>query len=195
MAYFVRNNHIEKERLQTYLPKTRILIYRKLAFLIAKNSHCYLPFTQVVEYLGRYTHKVAIGNHRILNINDDGVTFRWRDYRDNKEKIMTLSKPKFLRRFTQHILPKRFVRIRHYGLLSSSKRPLLRALQQSFGITPVIREKKNWKQISTEHLGYNPDLCPHCGKGTMHTIELLLPGRPPPAAFRTIQKLANITAS
>ncbi len=138
---------------------------------------------QVVEYLGRYTHKVAIGNHRILNINDEGVTFRWRDYRDNKEKVMTLEGAEFLRRFCVHILPKRFVRIRHYGLLSSSKRPLLRALQQSFGIKPVVREKKNWKQIAAEHLGYNPDLCPHCGKGSMLMIEILLPGRPPPAAL------------
>jgi len=151
---------------------------------------------QVVEYLGRYTHKVAIGNHRILNINDEDVTFRWRDYRDNKEKIMTLSGPEFLRRFSQHILPKRFVRIRHYGLLSTSKRPLLRQLQQSFGITPPVREKKNWKQISAEHLGYNPDQCPHCGKGTMRTIERLLPGRPPPADFISKQKSRiKITAS
>jgi hypothetical protein len=137
---------------------------------------------QVVEYLGRYTHKVAIGNHRILKIDKDGVTFRWRDYHDNnKEKIMTLQGAEFLRRFCQHILPKGFVRIRHYGLLSTTKRPLLRQLQKAFGIqVPAIKEKKNWKQVCREHLHYNPDICPVCGKGNMITIEIMLPARAPP---------------
>ena len=117
---------------------------------------------QVVEYLGRYTHKVAIGNHRLLNISDEGVTFRWRDYRDNKEKVMQLAGTEFLRRFCQHILPRRFVRIRHYGLLSSTKREILRELQRSFGIiVPPVIEKKHWKEICREHLKYDPDLCPH----------------------------------
>lgn len=183
--------------LKQQLPQEKNLIsdlYKTPWVVYAKD-----PFAgpeQVVEYLGRYTHKVAISNHRIININDDGVTFRWRDYRDNKEKIMTLSGPEFLRRFSQHILPKRFVRIRHYGLLSTSKRPLLRQLQQSFGIIPQEKIKKNWKQISAEHLDYNPDHCPHCGKGTMLTIELLLPGRPPPRTFMAKQKsIIKITAS
>lgn len=95
------------------------------------------PFSgaeQVLEYLGRYTHKVAISNHRLLNIDHRGVTFRWRDYRDNKEKTMPLSGAEFLRRFCQHILPKGFVRIRHYGLLSTTCRKQLREIQQDFGI-------------------------------------------------------------
>ncbi len=136
---------------------------------------------QVVEYLGRYTHKVAISNHRIIKIADDGVSFRWRDYRDNREKIMQLSGTEFLRRFCQHILPARFVRIRHYGLLSTSHRKDLRLLQSSFGIiVPQRPEKKNWKEICRKHLNYDPDLCPHCGNGKMITIERLLPGRSPP---------------
>jgi hypothetical protein len=137
---------------------------------------------QVIEYLGRYTHKVAIGNHRLLNIDDSGVTFRWRDYRDDKQKVMTLAGAEFLRRFCQHILPRGFVRLRHYGLLSTTKRPLLRELQHSFNI--VIPEeklqKKDWKEISREHLGYDPDLCPCCGKGRMVQVENWLPGRSPP---------------
>jgi len=73
---------------------------------------------------------------------------------------------------------------------------LLRQLQQSFGIIPQEKIKKNWKQISAEHLDYNPDHCPHCGKGTMLTIELLLPGRPPPRTFMAKQKsIIKITAS
>ena len=139
---------------------------------------------QVIEYLGRYTHKVAIGNHRLLNIDETGVRFSWRDYRDNKVKIMSLEGAEILRRFCVHILPKRFVRIRHYGLLSTSRREELRELQQAFGIsTPGIREKKHWKDVCREHLNYDPDLCPHCGKGHMTTIEMFYEGRPPPLSL------------
>jgi hypothetical protein len=136
---------------------------------------------QVIEYLGRYTHKVAIGNHRLLNIDETGVSFSWRDYRDNKEKVMPLEGAEFLRRFCMHILPKRFVRIRHYGLLSTARRQDLRELQQAFGInTPEIREKKHWKEVCREHLNYDPDICPQCGKGHMLTIEMFFGPRPPP---------------
>ena len=136
---------------------------------------------QVVEYLGRYTHKVAISNHRILNIDDQGVLFRYIDYRDNKQKTMLLQGPEFLRRFCQHILPRGFVRIRHYGLLSTARRKQLTQLQLAFGIVvPEKKERKNWKEICRQHLNYNPDLCPCCGKGNMATIEIFSRGRPPP---------------
>jgi len=136
---------------------------------------------QVVEYLGRYTHKVAISNHRILNIDDQGVLFRYIDYRDNKQKTMLLQGPEFLRRFCQHILPRGFVRIRHYGLLSTARRKQLTQLQLAFGIVvPEKKERKNWKEICRQHLNYNPDLCPCCGKGNMVTIEIFSRGRPPP---------------
>jgi hypothetical protein len=147
---------------------------------------------QVVEYLGRYTHKVAISNHRILNIDDSGVIFRWRDYRDNKEKAMRLNGTEFLRRFCQHILPRGFVRIRHYGLLSTSKRNLLRSLQSQYGIiTTISPEKKHWKEICREHLNWDPDVCPHCGKGKMITIERLIPGRSPPLNIELTRDVYN----
>jgi hypothetical protein len=137
---------------------------------------------KVVEYLGRYTHKVAISNHRLLNIDEAGVRFRYRDYRDNRQKEMTLEGTEFLRRFCQHILPLRFVRIRHYGLLSTAKRPQLRELQLAFGIyVPMVKVKKDWKQICREHLQYNPDLCPCCKSGKMVTVEMHLAGRSPPS--------------
>jgi hypothetical protein len=136
---------------------------------------------QVIEYLGRYTHKVAISNHRLLNIDDTGVCLRWRDYRDNKVKIVTLEGAEFLRRFCQHILPRAFVRIRHFGLLSTTRRTQLRELQRAFGIeVPKMKEKKHWKDISREHLNFNPDICPTCGKGHMVTVEIFLSPRPPP---------------
>jgi len=79
----------------------------------------------VIEYLGRYTHKVAISNHRICSINDvqNTVTFEYKDYADdNKQKLMTLSSTEFIRRFEQHILPVRFTKIRTYGYLSNKNR-------------------------------------------------------------------------
>jgi hypothetical protein len=148
---------------------------------------------QVVEYLGRYTHKVAISNHRITDISEAGVSFRWRDYRDhNKEKIMRLSGVEFLRRFSLHILPRRFVRIRHYGLLSTAKRKLLRQIQRSQGIIHFEPEKKNWKEICREHLNFDPDLCPHCSKGKMVTLERFLPGRSPPMELLVAKRRDNI---
>lgn len=147
------------------------------------SKHVFAGPDQVVEYLGRYTHKVAISNHRLIDINDQDVTFRWRDYRDSKVKILCLSGTEFLRRFCLHLLPRGFVRIRHYGLLSSTKRELLRTVQLSYGIViPKLREKKHWKDICREHLNFDPDICPQCGKGMMITIEWMLPGRSPPPA-------------
>jgi hypothetical protein len=94
---------------------------------------------QVVEYLGRYTHKIAISNHRIKDIDNEKVTFNYKDYRQGaKKQQMTLTHQEFIRRFAQHILPKRFVRIRHYGILSSTwKRQKLKDLQQSLDYTPI----------------------------------------------------------
>ena len=78
---------------------------------------------QVLEYVSRYTHRIAISNHRILSFTDHRVTFRWRDYADgNRQKVMALDAIEFLRRFLMHVLPDRFVRIRYYGFLTSSKR-------------------------------------------------------------------------
>ena len=75
---------------------------------------------QVLRYLGRYTHRVAISNHRLLAFDGERVTFRWRDYaHGNKSRVMTLDAIEFLRRFFLHILPKGFVRIRHFGFLAN----------------------------------------------------------------------------
>jgi hypothetical protein len=126
----------------------------------------------VIEYLGRYTHKVAISNHRIIDIQNERVTFRYKDYRDeSKVKLMNMQPLEFIRRFSLHILPKGFVRIRHHGILSSSRKhqvlPLLHQQLESHYEYPV---EKNWKEISTERLGYNPDACPVCKQITMITL-------------------------
>ncbi len=84
---------------------------------------------RVLRYLGRYTHRVAISNQRLLGFDGHSVTFRWRDYaHGNKQRIMTLTATEFLRRFCQHVLPRGFVRIRHFGYLASAHRTALLAL-------------------------------------------------------------------
>jgi hypothetical protein len=84
----------------------------------------------VIEYLGGYTHKVAISNHRIKSIDNQTVSFTYKDYKDeSKVKLMTLTHEEFIRRFSQHILPKRFVRIRHFGILSRRGRPVMEAVK------------------------------------------------------------------
>src|SRR5205807_4308596 len=80
----------------------------------------------VLQYLGRYTHRVAISNHRLVALADGQVTFRWRDSADHhRRKVMTLSRDEFLRRFLLHLLPKGFVRIRHFGFLANRRRAAL----------------------------------------------------------------------
>jgi len=91
--------------------------------------YCKPPFggpEYVLQYLGRYTHRVAISNHRLISLNDDQVTFRWRDSAHNhQQRVMSLSLDEFLRRFLLHLLPKGFVRIRHFGILANRRRATL----------------------------------------------------------------------
>lgn len=123
----------------------------------------------MIEYLGRYTHKMAISNHRIQNIQNDQVTFSYKDYRQGaKKKQMSLPVQEFIRRFALHILPKRFVRIRHYGILSNKRKitdlPMIHEQSNSVYIPAV---KKDWQKVSIEWLKYNPKICSCCKQQTM----------------------------
>jgi len=126
---------------------------------------------QVIEYLGRYTHKVAISNHRIQQVTGSHVTFSYKDYKAaGITKLMTLGNEEFTRRFAQHILPKRFVRIRHYGILSSAwKRGKLQGLQQQLH---VKRSNTPVKTLLRK--------CPCCKTGVLITIEVFGKRGPPP---------------
>jgi hypothetical protein len=106
--------------------------------------YCKPPFRDaacVVEYLGRYTHRVAISNNRILKLNNGTVSFKWRDYRDSSRwKEMTLSAGEFIRRFLLHVLPSGFTKIRHYGFLSSrGKQKKLRICKLQTGTNLDLR--------------------------------------------------------
>jgi rubredoxin len=125
----------------------------------------------VLHYLGRYTHRVAISNHRLVSLTEGQVTFRWRDSADhNKQKLLTLSLDEFLRRFLLHVLPQGFVRIRNFGFLANRKRATLLPLCfQLLGSTQPPPAEPH--ASSTEDC---PDLwrCPKCG-GPMKVIERL----------------------
>lgn len=125
---------------------------------------------QVIEYLGRYTHKVAISNHRIAQVDEASVSFTYKDYRNGStQKQMTLSNHEFARRFAMHILPLRFVRIRHYGILSSSwKRGKLQALQT----TLQVKRKEHPLNTMLRR-------CTCCKTGTLITIEVFGQRGPP----------------
>jgi len=130
----------------------------------------------VIEYLGRYTHKIAISDHRIKIVKDQTVTFEYKDYRQNGiKKHMTLTQKEFVRRFAQHILPKRFVRIRHYGFLSSTwKRGKLKVLQNSMEVKKDVIETK----------GLYLHRCPLCKTGKLITI-CTFDSRGPPQEYHS----------
>ena len=137
---------------------------------------------QVIKYLGRYTHKTAITHHRIKSVQDGKVSFEYKDYADgNKKKVMTLSTGEFMRRFEMHILPKRFVRIRHYGFLASRNKPTeLNIAKRDLDQPKWKKIKYSWAQIAAEKLNYNPLQCPVCKKQTMMVIKIIEPERGPP---------------
>ena len=140
--------------------------YNQAWVIYAKAPFC--GPSSVVEYLGRYTHKVAISNHRITDITDERVFFRYKDYRQNAEsKTMSLTGPEFLRRFCLHILPPGFRRMRHYGILSNrSKANALATARKCLGkpTPPVALSKKELKvKLLEKLLGRPLDTCPHCG--------------------------------
>src|SRR5437899_1514918 len=127
----------------------------------------------VLQYLGRYTHRVAISNHRLVSFTEGKVTFRWRDSaHNNEQKLMTIVLDEFLRRFLLHLLPKGFVRIRNFGFLANRKRatnlPLCFQLLGSAAAPPIEQDRSGTNNAS--------DLwrCPKCG-GPMVVVERLTP--------------------
>jgi hypothetical protein len=148
--------------------------------------YCKKPFSGpegVLQYLGRYTHRVAISNNRILSLQDGEVSFRWRDYADgDKQKIMTVKAQEFIRRFLLHVLPHRYVRVRHFGLLANRNRKDDIALcRELLGSSTMVLKEKDPEETWQEHLlricGIDVTTCPVCKKGRMLTVQLLPPCR------------------
>jgi hypothetical protein len=147
------------------------------------NVYAKAPFgnvASVVEYLGRYTHKVAITRHRIVSITESEVTFRYKDYSDgNKQKEMTLSIAEFLRRFELHFLPRRYVKIRHYGFLQNHGRTTrLTAIRKEMQLQPLPPKVQIPVALRMlEQYGHDISLCPKCKQGKLVLIAIVYPGQ------------------
>lgn len=165
----------------------RRVLYNKNWVVDARQP--FLGPEQVIEYLGRYSHKIAISNHRIKKVDDGQITFSYKDYADNcRQKLMTLAAEEFLRRFCLHILPPGFMKIRHYGFLANRNKGKLRRQQMMMGMPFAKKEKRTWKEISRENLHYDADVCPMCKTGKMIRL-MSFSANPPPHVLAWLAEL------
>jgi Putative transposase/Transposase zinc-binding domain len=173
------------------------LVFKNLKAQVVKKSwvvYCKPPFSKVenvVEYLGRYTHKIALSNHRILDIDGQNVKFSYKDYADKgAKKEMILSGEEFIRRFALHILPPKYRRIRHYGFLSNAvKAKSLALARRSLKVTaPPRMTAQEVKQAALTRLFKDKacdKTCGHCQAGVMVVIAHLPPIRAPNMGKKT----------
>lgn len=155
------------ERLMKSLSKVKWIAYAKRPFASPE---------QVLEYLGRYTHRVAISNNRIVSIDNGKVTFTYRDREKNETREMTIDADEFIRRFLLHILPKGFMKIRYFGFLSHKHKkqaiPLLRKLINPDAKLPEKIEE-TIQEMMLRLTGTDITCCPKCKKGKMTLIKKL----------------------
>ena len=145
---------------------------------------------QVVEYLGRYTHRVALSNHRLLAIDGGAVSFSWKDYRQGgRLKTLRLAAGEFLRRFLLHVLPRGFVRIRYFGFLANCRGESgIEQARRLLEVTPARQllpvPPARPDTLARRLAPAGPDLCPVCRRGHMLRAEILpVPARSPPAGL------------
>jgi len=154
-----------------YFYDTKEILYRKDWVVYSKKS--FKNHNSVFEYLGRYTHKIAISNARIKEVTDSHVSFYYTDRADDyKKKVRKVEGKKFIKLFIEHVLPKRFMKIRNYGFLSSrSKTPMLEKLFEYFEL-PAYQKPKTILVVELLKLIHNVEIgkCRHCG-GRMIVIE------------------------
>lgn len=147
-------------------------LYNKKWVVYAKPS--FQDHHQLFEYLGRYTHRIAISNYRIKAIGTDSVTFSYLDRADqNRKKLLTLPAEDFIYRYLNHVLPKGFVKIRHYGFLSTRAKGISLPLIREQLAMPAQQEKPNYKVRDVVMItkGIDIDLCTSCGQGVMVVIQ------------------------
>ncbi len=169
-------NYLKKEKLEYHGENEYLKKAENFDELVAKMynkewiSYCKEPFKDaacVIKYLGRYTHRVAISNNRIIKVEKGEVTFKYRDYKDNKKmKEMTIKTEEFIRRFLLHILPPGFMKIRHYGILGNrNKKIKLVACKQLTKTKNCNSQELSTIEILKKTLGVDFNLCPICKKG------------------------------
>jgi hypothetical protein len=134
---------------------------------------------QVLAYLGRYTHRVALSNDRLVDHRDGRVRFRWKDYADHdRVKVMTLETDEFLRRFLLHVVPRGFMRIRHFGLLANrTRRDTLCRCRDLLGQPPPADAGPESVAVLLHRLtGVDLSRCPVCGEGRLQITALVVHG-------------------
>jgi hypothetical protein len=133
----------------------------------------------VLEYLGRYTHRVAISNRRLLSLHDGQVAFEWKDYRDaGKSKVMTVPAGEFIRRFLQHMVPPGLQRIRYYGFLANCHRKAKLTLCRQLLATAcsqLLPQPADCRDLLTALTSNNLRLCPQCGKAILIRMQFFPP--------------------
>jgi hypothetical protein len=166
---FLRDPHAFAERI-AQAKETDWVVYTKRPFAGPQ---------QVLDYVGRYTHRVAISNNRLIDIDNGRVKFHWKDYRDNSQiKVMDLEADEFIRRFLLHVLPEGFQRIRYYGFLANrDRRNKLALCRQLLGMQTSSQTTsiKDYRERYQELTGRSLTLCPRCQKGQMVIVESLPP--------------------
>lgn len=139
---------------------------------IVYNKPSFQGPTSVLDYIGRYTHRIAISNERILNVASNQVTFSYRDRSDgNQKKEMTLAAEEFMRRFLLHTLPPSFMKIRHVGFLANKvKKKELGRCREILGVEKPLNPKRTTRELLKELTGFDLEACPQCREGTMITV-------------------------
>ena len=145
------------------------------------------PFSspaRVLKYLARYTHRVAISNRRLVELQDGRVSFRYKDYaNDQQSKVLSLSSSEFIRRFLMHTLPSGFVRIRYYGFLANRYRnKRLQKCRDLLGVTsvPTSTAEESPTPAENSDAPLSPKTCPACGRQSLVVIDVVSPARPLP---------------
>jgi len=166
---FLRDPHAFAERI-AQAKETDWVVYTKRPFAGPQ---------QVLDYVDRYTPRVAISNNRLIDIDNGRVKFHWKDYRDNSQiKVMDLEADEFIRRFLLHVLPEGFQRIRYYGFLANrDRRNKLALCRQLLGMQTSSQTTsiKDYRERYQELTGRSLTLCPRCQKGQMVIVESLPP--------------------
>ena len=144
------------------------IVYTKKPFLGPK---------QVINYLGGYTHRIAISNYRLVKLEDGKVHFKVRDKSNpGEKKIMVLDALEFMRRFLLHVLPRGLVRVRHFGILGNRfKKDNIALIRKFKGIEEEIKKEveTTWKELMQELIGIDVDICPRCRDGTLEKSGLV----------------------
>ena len=142
---------------------------RKKSWVVCAKKPFGSP-VHVLDYLGRYTHRVALSNDRIVSAHNGDVTFSYRDRKDqNRKKTMTLDAHEFIRRFLLHVIPKGFKRVRHFGFFANRSKNLLSKCRELLELNPALPKlpQKSVHELMLQLTGVDITRCPLCQKGTL----------------------------